>query len=110
MKQAYPKMLPWLAKKSGIPEAAAQKLWIKALRAASAEAKVIESPQYWQAAVDHLRQNLAAEASRRRAAPFGWGSLISLPGRQWFHAVCATEALLAIVIKTGGAWQRRSCH
>ena len=110
MKQAYPKILPWLANKSGLSERAAQALWIKALRAASAESSVIESPEYWQAAVDHLLAEISADSSRRRAAPFGWGGLLRLPGTQWMHSLNTAEALFAIALRTNGGIQRRSCH
>ena len=110
MKQAYPKILPWLATKAGLSERAAQKLWIAALRAASAESATIESPEYWRAAVDHLIAKIAAESSRRRAAPFGWGSLLRLPASQWLHGLTTAEALFSIALRSAPTAQRRPCH
>ncbi|KFB71410.1 MAG: hypothetical protein AW09_003453 [Candidatus Accumulibacter phosphatis] len=55
MKPMYPQILAWLAGKTGTPDHAAHRLWRKALRDATAECAVIESPEYWQSAVEHLR-------------------------------------------------------
>lgn len=109
MKAKYPKMLPWLAKNAGIPIARAEALWIEALRDATRECAVVESPQYWKAAVDHLLSGIAAESLDRRAAPFGMGSLIRLPARQWLHGLTTAEALFAIGMKTARSYQHRHC-
>jgi hypothetical protein len=55
MKPMYPQILSWLAGKTGTPDHTAHRLWRKALRDATAECVVIESPEYWQSAVGHLR-------------------------------------------------------
>ena len=55
MKPMYPQILSWLAGKTGTPDHTAHRLWRRALRDATAECAVIESPEYWQSAVGHLR-------------------------------------------------------
>ena len=109
MKQRYPKILPWLARKASIPVARAEKLWLKALRHAAASASLIESPEYWRLAMDHLLEDIAAESLARRAAPFGWGSLIRLPARQWLHGLATAEALCAVGFRTAHDLQQRYC-
>ena len=73
MKPTYPQILSWLAGKTGTPDHTAHRLWRKALRDATAEGVVIESPEYWQSAVGHLRASFpsispAAAVSAARAA------------------------------------------
>lgn len=109
MKPRYPKILPWVANKAGIPLARAEVLWNQALRHATRDCAVVESPEYWQAAVDHLLERVAAESLARRAAPFGWGSLLRLPARQWLHGLTTAEALFAIGLKTARSLQHRPC-
>ncbi len=63
MKPRYPQLLSWLARKSGTPNETAESLWRQALRHATAECTVIESPEYWQSAVAHLRASFLAGVS-----------------------------------------------
>lgn len=107
MKPQYPKMLSWQARKAGIPDDIARTLWIDALRDATDECAVVESPEYWKSAVDHLFQHLADEARARRAAPFGWGSLARLPARQWLHGLTTVEAMFSIGLRTARGLQHR---
>lgn len=62
MKQRYPKILSWLAGRAGVPDDKAEGVWADALRVASGECAVADSPEYWQAAVDHLRASLAGHS------------------------------------------------
>ena len=107
MKPKYPKMLSWQARKSGIPVDIAEALWLEALRDATGECAVIESPEYWKSAVDHLLQGISTEARARHAAPFGWGSLTRLPARQWLHGLTTVEAMLSIGLRTACGFQHR---
>jgi len=109
MKPRYPKIFPWLAKKAGIPDDRAKALWVAALRDATRDCALVESPEYWKSAVDHLLERLAAESLVRRAAPFGWGGLLRLPARQWLLGLTTAEALFAIGLKTANSFQRRPC-
>lgn len=108
MNPKYPKMLSWQARKAGIPDDIAKTLWIEALRDATDECSVVESPEYWKSAVDHLFQHFSAEARARHAAPFGWGSLTRLPGRQWLHGLATVEAMFSIGFKTARGLQHRT--
>jgi hypothetical protein len=101
-------MLPWQAKKAGIPQDVARKLWIEAVRDATDECAVVESPEYWRSAVEHLLQRISAESLARRAAPCGWGSLIRLPARHWLHGLTTVEAMFSIGTRTARDLQRRS--
>lgn len=107
MKPKYPKILPWAARKAGIPDDIAQTLWLEALRNATDECTVIESPEYWKSAVDHLLRHLFAEARARHAAPFGWGSLARLPGRHWLYGLAIAEAMFSIGLRTARRFQHR---
>ncbi len=61
--QAFPKILPWLANRSGIPLDAAEKLWIEALSTASSESRVSESSDCWKAALNQLLERISVEPS-----------------------------------------------
>ena len=80
MNPMYPKTLSWQAKRAGIPLDTAKILWIEALRDATEECAIVESPEYWKSASDHLRRRIANEVRTRRSAPLGWGSYIRLAG------------------------------
>lgn len=107
MQPKYPKMLSWQARKAGIRDDIAEALWIEALHDATDECAVVESPEYWKSAVDHLLQGISNEARARRAAPFGWGSLTRLPARQWLHGLTTVEALFSIGLRTVRGLQHR---
>jgi hypothetical protein len=66
-----PKILPWLAHKAGIDDRRAETLWHAALRHA-AHTHAANTSEYWQAAMDHLVELIAAESQRQDAASFGW--------------------------------------
>jgi hypothetical protein len=57
-----PKMLPWLARRHGVPAEKAEEMWAEALRHATAKTGWIGTSDYWQAAVDHLVDSLEAES------------------------------------------------
>ena len=107
MKSMYPKMLPWYARKAGIPLDTAEILWIEALRNATDEVAVVESSEYWKSATEHLRQRVAIEVQARRAAPFGWGGWTRLPTRQWMHGLATVEAMFSIGLRTARGIQQR---
>ena len=68
MKQTYPKLLYFLAKRARVPANRAENLWMEALRFAAAESSVIESPEYWKVAADRLLEGIAANSFVRNAA------------------------------------------
>jgi len=109
MHAKYPKILPWLASKAGVPVERAEALWGDALRYATRKAAVVESPEYWQQAVERLVDLLAAEARERRAMPFGLGPLVRLPARLWLHGLTAQQAMLRVTANSACWWQRQTC-
>jgi len=100
-----PKILPWLAKKAGIPFERATELWTEA-RSHAGAAHDIDSPDYWKRAVDRLQENLAAESRRRQSAPFGLGPLVRLPASQWLQGLALQEKLVTIAANSARNWQR----
>ncbi|MGB0126257.1 MAG: hypothetical protein WBP72_01375 [Rhodocyclaceae bacterium] len=60
-----PKMLPWLARRHGVPAARAEEMWVEALRHATTKTGWVGTSDYWGAAVEHLVEALEAEASLR---------------------------------------------
>lgn len=67
-----PKLLPWLARKSGISDARADELWAEAIRSACLVSDTFESSAYWKAAMDRLIAliEVEKEASVRRDRRF----------------------------------------
>lgn len=92
MKPKTPKILPWLAKKAGITEHRAETLWWAAVRYATQHTGEVESPAYWQAAVDRLLELVAAESLRADAASFGWRRWSRWYARTWVAPVAAFDA------------------
>jgi len=72
MKTTNPMILPWLAKKAGIPFHRAEMLWNAAQRHAAHVTGTTETHAYWSAAMDRLLELVAAERLREDAASFGW--------------------------------------
>jgi hypothetical protein len=77
-----PKILPWLAKKTGISESRAAELWHDAERWAGRRAKV-GSSLYFKLAVDRLLELALAESLRADAASFGWRPWARTQARLW---------------------------
>jgi hypothetical protein len=76
-----PMMLPWLARKAGITEHRAEVLWHSAQRYAALHTGESETPVYWNAAMDHLLELIAAEALREDVASFGLRRVARLQAR-----------------------------
>lgn len=77
-----PKILPWLAKKTGISEVRAAALWRDAEHWAARRATV-GSSAYFKLAVDRLLELAAAESLREDAASFGWRPWARAQARLW---------------------------
>jgi hypothetical protein len=79
-----PKVLPWLAHEAGVDSHRAEMLWRAALRNAG-RASAPNTSEYWQIAMNHLRDLLAAESQRADLASFGW--------RPWARSLAGWLAL-----------------
>lgn len=67
-----PKILPWLARKHGVSEARAGKLWACAVRYATAKTGWVGTPDYWKCAMDRFVELLEAEVSPCRPPISAW--------------------------------------
>ena len=94
-----PKLLPWLAKKAGISERLAEALWQEAASYAARHAE-LDSPRYFNLAVDRLLEYVETESLREDAASFGVRPWIRSQNRFW-------AASLGLV-ETGSLLTRRS--
>lgn len=56
-----PKILPWLARRSGISDHRAQQLWGEALRHATRTTEWVGTPEFWTAAMNKLQELIEAE-------------------------------------------------
>lgn len=98
-----PMILPWLARKSGIPVDLAETFW----REASTEAArrhPVGSSKYCKVAIDSVLEKIAAETLARQLAPFGFGVWLRLPVRLWLYGInCAEAWALAAARRWPGA-------
>lgn len=65
VKSRTPKMLPWLARKAGISEARAEKLWEDAIRHATARNGRVDDADYWRVAVEYWLELMRTEGESR---------------------------------------------
>lgn len=93
-----PKLLPWLAKKAGIPERRARTLWFEAERWAARRASS-GSSDYFKLAVDRLLELAAAESLREDAASFGWRPWARAQARLWAVSMQAAQEGSALVAR-----------
>lgn len=56
-----PKLLPWYARRAGVPVERAEVLWRQAVRAATDETGWVGNSEYWGAAMEHFRRLLKSE-------------------------------------------------
>jgi hypothetical protein len=99
MKPMYPEMLPWLARKAGIPARSIEVMWIEAVREATGDCAVIESPEFWKSTVDHLLQSISLESHSHREDPLAECVLPRLPARYWLHSVTTAESVFMSGLK-----------
>jgi hypothetical protein len=103
--QNAPKMLPWLARKAGIPLEVAEDLWDEA-SAEAARHWAVGSSEYCKSAIDSLLAKLASEALTRHGAPFGLGIWLRLPVRLWLAAINCSEA---VALAATRRWPGTAC-
>ena len=108
MHAKYPKILPWLAKKAGVPLKRAETLWVDALRYSTQNSKMVESSEYWGLAINRLLDLLETESRKLRAMPFGFGPMVRLPAQIWLHSFTAQQAMVSIAANSAYWWQRRA--
>lgn len=89
-----PKILPWIAKKSGISEALALKLWRRAAGEAEALTGKAEGSEYWGLAVERFLDLVAEEAPPATAAP---SQLITPPRIDWLWRHQSRMSLLSLL-------------
>lgn len=65
-----PKMLPWLARKAGVPLTRAEQLWAEAIRHATVRTGWVGTSEYWHVATERLLALLAEERAAQRRKPF----------------------------------------
>jgi len=96
-----PKLLPWYARKAGVPLPRAEALWRKAVREATAETGWVGNPEYWGAAMAHFQQLLADEQATLcapRVTP-----LVRSQNRMWRLPLIAMEDLCSAMVVN---WRR----
>lgn len=98
-----PKMLPWLARKAGIPLHRAEVLWQAAQSHAALYAGKKDASAYWQAVVDRLLELMAAESEREDEASFGWRRWARLNNRFWQAQLAALDVL---TLNSMRGWQQ----
>lgn len=82
MKPRVPQLLPWLAKKTGIPERRAEALWHEARRWAERHA-ARDSSACHELAINHWLELISAESLREDAVSFGWRPWARIQTRFW---------------------------
>jgi hypothetical protein len=69
----YPKLLPWMARKAGVSEALAEKLWRRAVGDAAEMAGSAQGPEFHRLALDRWFDLLEDECCREQSGPCnGW--------------------------------------
>lgn len=91
MKSNTPQLLPWLAKKAGIPERRAVTLWHEASAWATRHAPA-DTPACHELAMNHLLELIRAECLRADAASFGWRPWARTQSRFWGWVLQTAQA------------------
>lgn len=102
MKTKVPQLLPWLAKKAGIPEQRAVTLWREA-SAWAARRAAVDTPVYHELAINRLRELVRAECLRADAVSFGWRPWARIQSRFWGWVLQTAQATGVL---TAQNWRR----
>jgi hypothetical protein len=89
-----PILLPWLAKKAGIPLRRAEILWHAAERHAAHITGETDGSAYYETAMDRLHELVAAESLREDAASFGWRRWSRLNQNVWQGPLAVLDAVV----------------
>ena len=98
-----PKLLPWYARKAGVPIERAEALWRKAVRKATVETGWVGTSEYFGAAVDNFLELLDDETATL-CAP-GMTGLF----RRHNRVMRLPLTLMETFTSAGATWQRL-CH
>lgn len=82
MKPRVPQLLPWLAKKTGIPEPRAEALWHESRYWAERRAPS-DSPACHELAINHWLELMGDASLHEDAASFGWRPWARIQNRFW---------------------------
>lgn len=96
-----PKLLPWYARKAGVPLERAEALWRKAVREATSETGWVGNAEYWGAAMDHF-QRLLKEERNTLCAP-QMLPYVRSQNRMWRLPLLAMEDVFTAI---SANWQR----
>jgi hypothetical protein len=102
-----PKILPWLARKHGVSEARAGKLWASALRYATDKTGWVGTPEYWSVAMERLLELLEAETKPCQPPISVW---VRIQSRLWLLPLIAGHGLAVVASQVwgrSGALRRR---
>lgn len=98
-----PKLLPWYARKAGIPIDRANALWRKAVREATAETGWVGNAEYWGASMD-IFQRLLDEEKNTLCTPCVT-PLVRSQNRMWRLPLIAMEDMFSAM---SASWQRQA--
>jgi hypothetical protein len=100
-----PKLLPWYARKAGVPIERATVLWHKAVREATATTGWVGNAEYWGEAMNAF-QRLLEEEQVTLCAP-RVTPLVRSQNRLWRLPLTAMEDMVSAV---SASWQRQCGH
>lgn len=96
-----PKLLPWYARKAGVPIERAESLWRKAVREATADTGWVGTSEYWGAANDRFHELLKEEQNTLCAPQME--SFVRSQNRMWLLPLLAAEDMFTAM---SANWQR----
>jgi hypothetical protein len=105
MTMQAPKLLPWYARKAGVPLDRAEALWRKAVRNATEQTGWVGNSEYWGAAIEEFRCLLAAEQATL-CAPLG-APILRSQIRVWRLPLLALEDMIHVVAAN---WRSNFAH
>ena len=96
-----PKILPWLARRYGVSDARAGKLWMESLRHAAGKTGTEGTSEYWKTALERWVELLQAEADQSCHPPLAW--MARAHARFWMLPLIAWQGTALVGV---AAWTR----
>ena len=93
-----PMILPWLARKAGVSDARAEKLWADALRYATVKTGWVGTSEYWRVAVERVVELLERESVQTQSA--GFSPAVRFQTRMWMFPLIAWHGFSLIAAAT----------